>query len=70
MPRNISDQGDPASLYTCVEAFREPAVDRREQVSGFRALALIGPEPARLNPARNSKSLHYEPPPMLAVAFA
>src|SRR5208282_3327847 len=29
----------------CVEAFGEPAVDRREQVAGFAARALIAPQP-------------------------
>jgi hypothetical protein len=30
----------------CIEAFGEPAIDRREQVAGFGAAALVAAQPA------------------------
>jgi hypothetical protein len=40
-----------------VEAFGEPAVDRREKIAGLVLLALIAPEPRRALSSRSTN--HY-----------
>ena len=44
--RELVEQGLCLFKVRRVEAFREPAVDRREQVAGFSTTALVAPQPS------------------------
>jgi hypothetical protein len=50
----------------CIEALREPAVDRSEQITGFIPLALIAPETGEAGGGRSFRGTAPCPSQLLA----